>query len=171
MLKALETQGVANKDCLSGDHLLLVNLYRHLLEECLTAGAADMNRHRAIVQLIQSRRSLVSFPLKLTCLFAQSLNLQRLRQVSTSLFKSSVIKTWSRVFIGEQILLVTPIISVSQKNLAPRSRPLSKSYPDSSSSPYLSPRLNSKHHSPSAVWLSAYLSDWILTPPYRFYSG
>jgi len=35
------------------------------------------------------------------------------------LFKSSVIKTWSRVFIGEQILLVTPIISVQQENLGP----------------------------------------------------
>src|SRR6218665_872839 len=85
LFKGLETQGVANKDCLSGDHLLLVNLYQHLLEECLTAGATDKNRHRAIVQLIQSRRSLVSFPLKLTCLLPQSLNLQRLWQVSTSL--------------------------------------------------------------------------------------
>ena len=45
---------MANKDCLSGYHLfsilLLVNLYQYLLEECLTAGAADMNRHSAIVQ-------------------------------------------------------------------------------------------------------------------------
>jgi len=36
-LKAEKQKGVADKE-------LLANLYQHLLEECLTAGAADMNR-------------------------------------------------------------------------------------------------------------------------------
>ena len=36
-LKAEKQKGVANKE-------LLANLYQHLLEECLTAEAADMNR-------------------------------------------------------------------------------------------------------------------------------
>ena len=36
-VKGLETER-------HGKERLLVNLYQHLLEECLTAGAADMNR-------------------------------------------------------------------------------------------------------------------------------
>jgi len=37
LLKAKKQEGVAYRE-------LLANLYQHLLEECLTAGAADMNR-------------------------------------------------------------------------------------------------------------------------------
>jgi len=84
---------------------LLVHHYQHLLEVCLKAGAADMST-------IQTHRSLVSFPVKLTCLFTQSANLQAGQEVSGDhLFKSSVIvgiKTRSRCSLASRILLVTP---------------------------------------------------------------
>src|SRR6218665_3371965 len=129
LFKGLETQGVANKDCLSGDHLLLANLYQHLLEECLTAGAADKNRHKGYCPVNSiTQVAAGQFPSEaylFVCPISKSTTPLASQHVSGDhLFKSSVIKTCSRVFIGEQILLVTPIISVRQKNLAPRSRPL-----------------------------------------------
>src|SRR6218665_3303147 len=91
-----------------------------------------MNRHRAIVQGIQSRRSLVSFPLKLTCLCDQSLNLQRLWQVSTSLETIYSSHRSSRHEAGysleSRFYSSRLLFLFRKKNLAPRSRPLSISF-------------------------------------------
>src|SRR6218665_221768 len=83
VLKAEKQKGVANKE-------LLANLYQHLLEECLAAGAADMNGPN-YCSVNSSTQIAGQFPSLLpVCLH----NLQCLGQVSKSLeTKSSVIKT------------------------------------------------------------------------------
>jgi len=75
-LKAEKQRGVDNKD-------LLVNIYQHLLEECLTAGAADMNNYCPVNSSTQIAVQFVAQAL--TFLFTQSANLQSLGQVRKSL--------------------------------------------------------------------------------------
>jgi len=96
---------------------LLVNLYQHLLEECLTAGAADMNRPN-YCPVNSIKQVAGQFPSE-AYLFVYTIS-KSTTPGANHLFKSSVIKTWSKVFIGEQILLVTPIISLHQENLCSR---------------------------------------------------
>ena len=54
ILKAENQKGVVNKD-------LLANLYQHLFEECLTAGAADMNNHCPVTVLYKILSKSISF--------------------------------------------------------------------------------------------------------------
>jgi len=94
---------VANKD-------LLANLYQHLLQECHTAGAADMNNYCPLNSSTQVAGQFLSQ----AYLFVYTVNCKSAKpwagqQVSGDhLFNSSVNK---QMFIGQQILLVTPLCS------------------------------------------------------------
>src|SRR6218665_3765260 len=88
-LKAEKQEGVAYRE-------LLANLYQHLLEECLTAGAADMNRPN-YCPVNSSTQVAGQFPSQVylfVYIISKSLKPGAGQQVSGDyLFKSSVIKT------------------------------------------------------------------------------
>src|SRR6218665_1362870 len=87
--KGRETEGVAYRE-------LLANLYQHLLEECLTAGAADMNRPN-YCPVNSSTQFAGQFPSRaylFVYIISKSPKPGAGQQVSGDhLFKSSVIKT------------------------------------------------------------------------------
>src|SRR6218665_2003996 len=106
-LKAEKQRGVDNKD-------LLVNIYQHLLEECLTAGAADMNNYCPVNSSTQVAGQFLSQAylfIYTICKSAKSLG-----QVSKSLetiyssHRSSRHVHWSAAFISDAS------ISVLQEN-------------------------------------------------------
>src|SRR6218665_2552753 len=76
ILKAEKQKGVAYRE-------LLANLYQHLLEKCLTAGAADMNRPN-YCPVNSSTQVAGQFPSQ-AYLFVYIIYLQSLGQVSKSL--------------------------------------------------------------------------------------
>ena len=83
---------MGNKDCFN----LLVNLYQHLLEECLTAGAADMNRpnYCPVNSITQVAGQFPSEAYLFVYTISKSTTPWASQHVSGDhLFKSSVIKT------------------------------------------------------------------------------
>src|SRR6218665_3846952 len=105
ILKAEKQKGVAYRE-------LLANLYQHLLEKCLTAGAADMNRPN-YCPVNSSTQVAGQFPSQ-AYLFVYIISKAWGR--SASLWRPSIkvlghqdMKQGSRVFIGQKILLVTPL--------------------------------------------------------------
>src|SRR6218665_3298447 len=89
ILKAEKQKGVAYRE-------LLANLYQHLLEECLTAGAADMNRPKycPVNSNTQVAGQFPSQAYLFVYIISKSQKPGAGQQVSGDLlFKSSVIKT------------------------------------------------------------------------------
>ena len=117
LLKAEKQKGVANKD-------LLANPYQHLLEECLTAGAADMNNYCPVNS---SHAQVAGQFLCQAYLFVYTIcnawgRLASLWRPSIQVIGHQDTK---QMFIGQQILLVTPLFLFSRRILLSVSRPLS----------------------------------------------
>jgi len=108
---------VANKD-------LLANLYQHLLEEFLAAGAAGMNKPN-YCPVNSSTQVAGQFPSQ-AYLFVYTICNASGR--SASLWRPSIQvighQDMKQMFIGQQTLLVTPLFLFSKRILLSVSRPL-----------------------------------------------
>ena len=96
---------MSNKD-------LLANLYKQLLEECLTAGAADMNNYCPVNSRTQVAGQFPSQAYLFVYIICKSARPRVGHQ------------DMMQMFIGQQILIVTPLFLFSRIIFLSVSRPL-----------------------------------------------